>query len=228
MSSSEILLRALRHDLHKVGTPGALPHKDALVSETAQRSDVIAAWFSRNCMREPFRRVLFRKSLVFPAYNPRKSRELVSRYRQEITHLFEEGDVHKLHTAILRSKLLNLYSEARNFPYTSLKYHILLVCALTYNFLNGSELKDLYLYENVEPAAIFQIIYEDSNIMWALMPRKKGSLSRLHPKFYVTWERRLKLSLGGEFRDLDGLLSTIGSWSLALATLEDFVVMVER
>ncbi|MHA1357347.1 MAG: hypothetical protein ACTSQI_02885 [Candidatus Helarchaeota archaeon] len=40
--------------------------------------------------------------------------------------------------------------------------------------------------------------------------------------------RRLELSVGGDFRDLDGLLSTISSWSLALATLEDFMAMVKR
>ncbi|MHA1131280.1 MAG: hypothetical protein ACTSQQ_10795 [Candidatus Helarchaeota archaeon] len=129
---------------------------------------------------------------------------------------------------ILHSKLLDVYSKARNFPYTSLKHHILIACALSYNFLNGSELKDLYLCENVELATRFQVIYEDSNILWALLPRKKGSLSRLHPKFYITWVRQLKLSVGGEFRDLDGFLSTISSWSLALATLEDFLTMVKR
>ncbi|MHA1360522.1 MAG: hypothetical protein ACTSQI_19430 [Candidatus Helarchaeota archaeon] len=222
------MLQALRHDLHKVGTAGALPHKDALTSEAAQRADIIAAWFSRNCMKEQFERAIYRKSLILPTYSLSKSRELANRYRQEVSRLFKEGDGEKLHQAILHSKLLNVYSEARNFPYTSLKYHILLVCALSYNFLNGSELKDLYLCENVEPAMRFQIIYEDSNIKWALLPRKRGGLSRLHPKFYITWERRLKLSVGGEFRDLDGLLSTISSWSLALATLEDFYAMVER
>ncbi len=143
MNSSKIILRALRHDLRKVGTPGALSHKEALMNEAARRADMVAAWISRNCMRDRFQRVLFRKSLVFPAYTSCKSRELVSRYRQEITQIFDEEDPNKLHNVILRSKLLNLYSEAQNFPYSSLKYHILLVCALTYNFLNGSELKDL-------------------------------------------------------------------------------------
>jgi len=38
----------------------------------------------------------------------------------------------------------------------------------------------------------------------------------------MSWERRTKISFGGDYQIFDELLSTIGSWTVALATVEDF------
>ena len=148
--------------------------------------------------------------------------------RVEAAHLFQESDPLKLHTAILNSKLLNLYAEARRFPYTSLKYHILLTCALYYNFKSGFKLKDLYLCENHPNESLFQVIYRDATRKWAILPncQAKG-LSKLYPKFYTTWDRRKDQSIGGEHQIFAELLSTIGSWTAALATLEEFIAFQE-
>lgn len=156
-------------------------------------------------------------------YNPRA---LVNQHRLEVSDLFTEADSVKLHRAILNSKLLNLFSEARVFPYTSLKYHILLMCALYYNFYKGFGLNDLYLCENIPPESPFQIIYHDSVRDWALLPQRKDALSKFSPRFYTSWERRQKLSIGGDSQVLDALLSCIGSWTVALAFLEDFQALV--
>jgi len=220
------MLAILRHDLHKIRITGASKHRDALHDELAVRSDGTAAWMSRNFLREPFRKQLYRKSLIYPMRNLNNSRTLMNLQRVEAAHLFQESDPLKLHTAILNSKLLNLYAEARRFPYTSLKYHILLTCALYYNFKLGFGLKDLYLCENQPSESPFQVIYRDATRKWAILPQcpSKG-LSKLYPQFYVTWERRKYQSMGGEHQTFSELLSTIGSWSVALATLEEFIAL---
>ena len=227
MVSNAEILAILRHDLHKIRIAGALKHKTALQDELARRADGMAAWMGRNFLREPFRKQLYRKSLIYPMRNFTNSRTLANLQRVEATSLFKESDPIKLHTAILHSKLLNLYAEARRFPYTSLKYHILLTCALYYNFRSGFGLKDLYLCENHPSESPFQVIYRDAAREWAILPQcpSKG-LPKLYPNFYTTWERRKYQSVGGEHQSFAKLLCTIGSWTIALATLEEFVAFL--
>ena len=118
---------------------------------------------------------------------------------------------------------INGYSEASQFPYSSLKYHILLTVSLYYNLKHNTQLNDLYLCENLLSESPFQVIYRDIDREWALMPRQQANgLSKVCPQFFKTWIRRRKLSVGGDNQILDGILSTIGSWTVALAYLEDF------
>ena len=159
MISEEEILQVLRHDLHKIRIPGSIAHKQALQDKVQQYADGTAAWMSRNFLKDKFEETLYRRSLIFQNINLKTPRTLVSLHRLEATDFFKESSAIKLHAAILRSKLLNLYCEARQFPYTSLKYHILLACALFYNFKCGYNLKDLYLCENLPPESPFQIIY---------------------------------------------------------------------
>ncbi|MHA1650949.1 MAG: hypothetical protein ACTSYB_12205 [Candidatus Helarchaeota archaeon] len=49
---------------------------------------------------------------------------------------------------------------------------------------------------------------------------------RLYPKFYTTWERSNIQSIGDEDQTFAELLSTIGSWTVALATIEEFVAFL--
>lgn len=142
--------------------------------------------------------------------------------------LFQERDAVKLHKEILSSKLLNLYCEAKHYPYTSLKYHILLTGALYSNIDQNYQLGELYLCENLPVTSPFQIIYQDAERTWAILPRhKEDGLMRLYTRFNISWERRRKLIFGGEYRDLAGILSSIGSWSTALSIIEEFRVLAD-
>ena len=85
---------------------------------------------------------------------------------------------------------------------------------------NENDWSKLYLSENAEAESPFQIIYKDKDREWALLPNE--GLSRVSPKFSRTWIRRTELGIGGENLILDGLLSQMGSWSAALATIEDW------
>ena len=222
------MLEVLRHDLHKIRAPGAPSHREALHDKVALRADGFAAWISRNFLRDKFENQLYRKSLIFPARNLKNTRTLANARRVETVKLFKESDPVELHTAVLNSKLLNLYSEAREFPYTSLKYHILLVAALYYNFKSGYDLKDLYLCENVPVESPFQVIYHNNGRKWAILPLcSQNSLSKIYSKFHTTWERRRTQSIGGDSQIFAELLTTIGSWSVALATIEDYFTFVD-
>jgi hypothetical protein len=130
-----------------------------------------------------------------------------------------ENDPIRLHKKILNSELLNLYNEAITYPYTSLKYHLLLSCSIYYNLFQGHDIFNLYLCENGKVDSPFQIIFKNNEIEWALTPHK--GISRVWQRFDLTWIRRITESIGGD-RVLDGLLSSITSWSAALATIEDY------
>ena len=215
----------LRHDLHKIRIAGAPSHKDSCIDSFSREADAVAAYISRNFLKEPFENDSYRKSLVFQTRNLLNPRTLVNQHRLEAAQLFGEVNAFQLHRAILQSQLLNLFSEARDFPYSSLKYHILLTCSLYYNFKQGYKLRDLYLCENNSPDSPFQIIYQDDARTWALCPQK--GMAKVYPQFYTTWERRTYISFGGEYQILDELLTSIGSWTVALATIEDFWALVK-
>ncbi|MHA1356722.1 MAG: hypothetical protein ACTSRC_01270 [Candidatus Helarchaeota archaeon] len=202
---------------------GALTHKEAMPNERAREADSIAAWLSRNFLRQSFQRELYRNSLIFPMRNLKNPRILVNQHKSEVAKLFREADAVRLHEAVLSSKLLNLFSEARQYPTTSLKYHILLSCALYYNYSHNYKMNELYLCENRPVQSPFQIIYQDPSRTWAILPhQRKDEISRVYAHFFRSWERRRVPVFGGDYRVLSGILSSIGSWSTALATIEDF------
>jgi hypothetical protein len=221
----EEILTVLKHDLHKVKTRNAIPHKNALPDKLMQKADGTAAWMSRNWGYQEIDEIRpFRKSLVF--HNGKNTREIIIKNKNELGRMFSETDAFKLHSRILNSELLNVYHEAKNFPHTSLKYHLLLVCSIYYNLKNDYGFEKLYLCENQKPDSVFQIIYKDDNCEWALLP--KVGMSRMLPDFSLSWVRRTQISIGGDDRILDGLLSQIKSWSAALATIEDLQKITEK
>ena len=155
------MVEILKHDLHKIKTTSYTSHKKSLKNELMKKADGIAARFSRNCWKfeiedvSPYRQTYWTAKL-FPV-----DRIKNISIRQELSQLFTETDSLKLHSLILESKTLNLYSEAQNYPFTSLKYHLLLTCAIYYNLQKECEWFDLYLCENPSKVSQFQVIYQD-------------------------------------------------------------------
>ncbi|MBD3229855.1 MAG: hypothetical protein GF329_16855 [Candidatus Lokiarchaeota archaeon] len=166
-----------------------------------RKADGTAARLSRNWgYREIDAITPFRKTLIFN--NGKLTREFSNKNKGTVDSIFNEEGPYKLHAKILESTLLNIYHEAKNFPTTSLKFHLLLTCSLYYNLLNGNHFGKLYLCENQEPDSIFQVIYKDEEREWTLLPRK--GMSRVLPSFSLSWARRTKTSIGGEDKVLDG------------------------
>ncbi|MHA1269820.1 MAG: hypothetical protein ACTSPY_08560 [Candidatus Helarchaeota archaeon] len=215
------LLIILKHDLHKIGLGKSHRQVYEELSIDGKKADSIASWFSRNFLRNDFSNSPFRKSLVFNFQKNNNFREYRLRIKNIVKNLFDENDPINLHKKIIGSKILSLYSEARSFPYSCLKYHILLTCAFFFNFkkTNNNNFKKLYLGENVD-ANEFQVIFRAPGFEWSLTTNE--GISRIYPKFNETWIRRMKKSIGGD-RFLDGLLAQISSWSCALATIEDYI-----
>ncbi len=216
------ILSILRHDLHKLRIKGFKPHKEALVEPEMKKADSIASWFSRNGNKIEFdinKRLYLRDSYLIKI-EKNKIRNQIIKKREEIFKIFNEKNPTKLHSQILNSKVLNKFSEARICPHSSYKYHLLLTCSIYWNLKNSNCWQKLYLAENAEIDSPFQIIYKDDQREWALTPN--GGMSRVFPQFSRTWLRRQTFSLGGDDLILDGLLSQIGSWSAALATIEDW------
>lgn len=222
------MLTILRHDLHKFKVKGFIIHKEALSDPLMKKADGIASWFSRNGNKSDFdlnNRLYIRESLLYKL-EKNKVKNQIRQNMDETIKIFLETDPEKLHTLILKSKTLNKFSEAVQFPSTSFKFHLLLTCGIYYNLYNNNEWQKLYLLENGQVESPFQVIYKDKNREWALSPA--GGMSRVFPEFFKTWVRRTEPSIGGENVILDGLLSQIGSWSTALATIEDWHEMVNK
>ncbi|MFX0133511.1 MAG: hypothetical protein ACFFDN_07705 [Candidatus Hodarchaeota archaeon] len=215
------MLKILKHDLHKLKIRNFKPHKEALTEFEMKKADGVASWFSRNGKKQDFdmnNRLYVRDSYVVKI-NKNIIKNEIQKKREKIHEIFRETDPLKLHSLILKSKLLNKFAEAQIYPYSSFKYHLLLTCAFYWNLKNKNEWQKLYLCENAKPESIFQIIYKDEDREWALLPN--GGMSRVFPEFSKTWVRRMQISIGGDII-LDGLLSQIKSWSAALATIEDW------
>ena len=87
-------------------------------------------------------------------------------------------------------------------------------------------MKDLYLCENLPVESPFQIVFHDKNndITWSVLPKR--GMARIYSKFHLGWERRTINSFGGDYKVLDGILTSIPSWSTALATIGDFLDLV--
>jgi hypothetical protein len=218
---SEIgILQVLKHDLHKVRTPDYTSHKDALPDPLQKEADKVASRLSRNWEKREFEVKSFRWSLIKPNLGT-TGRDRARDLRQEVTDLFKETDPVTLHEKILQSEVLNHYVEAREFPFTSLKYHLVLAGALYYNLKKGGKWHRLYLCENAPVESEFQVIYKDDRREWSLQVNSGFGLARVRLKFYETWDTRIESSIGGVNRVFDQLLSRIGSWSAALATIDD-------
>ncbi|NHI93219.1 MAG: hypothetical protein EAX96_12015 [Candidatus Lokiarchaeota archaeon] len=84
--------------------------------------------------------------------------------------------------------------------------------------LTGCKWHELYLSDQYQSE--YQIILRKNDREWALVP--ETGMSRVSLKFNETWDRRVNSKKGGENQVLESLLSFIGSWSAALALIEDF------
>ncbi|MHA1271586.1 MAG: hypothetical protein ACTSPY_17465 [Candidatus Helarchaeota archaeon] len=220
-------LLILKHDLHKL-FPSLYSHS-CLNTVLEKKADSMASFFSRNFLKEKFSPNYIRLSFINGQSQISKN-DLYSK-KILLKELFSESNPVVLHSKILNSKILNLFSESRTFPYTSLKYHILLTCAFYYNLkMHNNRFTQYYLYENIKPESEFQIIYSNKDVQWCIMPKnsykkinKNIYLGPIYPNFGITWMRRMKSSIIGGDRFLDNSLSQIPSWSCGLSYLEDYM-----
>jgi len=248
MTTDEEMLRVYRHDAHK--TRGR-PHAHA-VDELAgvpvnlkvpYGADANAAALSRPS-GSPSQTVEtyeshYRLSLLSgeSRYDPESFN--IGQYRDEIHDLLSVEDALEMHERWLTSELMGAFNESVHYPYTSLKYHTLLVAALVANYRRGAEFEDLWVVvDGPDEITPHRTIFagETFNLRVTANPAGEPRArlgSRPWRSWASTWERMtehpqlLPEQIDQRHRKremfLDAQLRRIQAWSTALQYIEDFV-----
>ena len=149
-----------------------------------------------------------------------------------VRKLLTEDDPETIHRAWLDSNVVSAFTESVYYPYTSLKYHTLLVAALLDNYRAGHEFADLRLIvDNADEIVPHRTVYADEEFALRIDEDTCGQPSpRLGSRPWRSWAsvwNRLEahpLNTDGDTYDmvLDANLRRIGAWSTALQYIEDF------
>lgn len=149
----------------------------------------------------------------------------------ELTRLLEAEPVGVMHSRWLKSTVASGFNEAVYYPYTSLKYHTILVAVLVWWYRDGYEYDDLGLYlQYPDKADRPETIYDGNGFSLAIAPHERGKSAKLssYPmqNFASVWMRLPAHAplAGGDAkagRWIDAQLRRIKSWSTALQYLEN-------
>ena len=235
-----LMIAAYRHDAHKLT---GHPHNDApetfdgvpVNQPVPYGADSDASALSRP-RGHPKKTVAhheshYRLSLVTgdSQYDaPEFSRSRVS---GAIETLLTHTDPETMHRAWLTSEVAGGFSESVYYPYTSLKYHTLLVAALLDNYRAGHEFADLLLVvDSDEEIVPYRTVYASEHFTLRVDNDADGQpWARLGDgpwrSWASTWNRLTAhpLDTNSDKYDmvLDANLRRIQSWSTALQYLED-------
>ena len=243
----DTILTAYRHDAHKLnGRPhGNAP--DAFAGVPVNRTvphgaDGDASALSRPDGR-PERTVdthegPYRLSLIEgeSRYDP----EAFTRGGVEsaVRTLLTEDDPQAMHLAWLESDVASAFTESVYYPYTSLKYHVLLVAALLDNYRVGREFGDLRLIvDDATRIVPHRTVYVGEAFALRIAVDTDGRpAARLGRRPWRSWAStwsRLGVHPLDTAHDnyemvLDANLRRIGAWSTALQYIEDFRERFDR
>lgn len=153
------------------------------------------------------------------------------RLSEGISNLLTGADPEAVHRAWLISDVASGFNESIYYPYTSLKYHTLLVAALLDNYHNGQEFSDLHLIvDNAGEIVPHRTVYSGDRFALRIDESPgESEWARLgsHPwrSWAATWTRLTAhpLNVDHDKHDmvLDANLRRIWSWSTALQYIED-------
>jgi len=148
-----------------------------------------------------------------------------------IGRLLTIDDAEDMHAAWLESDLASGFNEAVHYPYTSLKYHTLIVASLVHAYRNDHGFDDLYLtVDNSDKRYAHQTIYSGDGFSLRIAPDPDGACARLGSRparsFSGTWQRLTAHPLSTMSNrwemQLDAHLRRVRSWSTALQFIEDY------
>jgi hypothetical protein len=164
--------------------------------------------------------------------------------------LVTPDDPELLHARWLTSQVPAAYNESPYYPHTSLKYHTLLVAALTDNYRAGYDFGDLYLAvspgdeaaaQSPEAAMAAATVESPRTVVWtpALTLHVTGEpgdwpAAKLGPQptrsFADVWARlpTHPFDVDGErgWRVLDAQLRRLQGWSTALQYIEEYTATI--
>ncbi|MFC7323267.1 hypothetical protein ACFQMF_01605 [Halorubrum rutilum] len=154
------------------------------------------------------------------------------RLSEAISDLLTGSDPEAMHRAWLSSDVASGFNESIYYPYTSLKYHTLLVAALLDNYRSGHAFEDLLLVVDVSEEIVpHRTVYAGDRFTlridesagrnpWACLG------SRPWRSWASTWARLTAHPLDVDTHKhdmvLDANLRRIWSWSTALQYIEDY------
>jgi hypothetical protein len=149
-----------------------------------------------------------------------------------VRELLIEDDPEAMHQAWLDSNVVSAFTESVHYPYTSLKYHTLLVAALLDNYRAGHEFADLRLVvDDADEIVPHRTIHVGPAFSLRIDADAQGQPSaRLGSRPWRSWAsawNRLEAHPLETAQDkyhmvLDANLRRIGAWSTALQYIEDF------
>jgi len=153
---------------------------------------------------------------------------------EAIDPLVVSGDSETLHRAWVNSSVASEVNESVFYPYTSLKYHTLLVAALLDDYRAGFGFDDLFLAvppadEEVSPhRTVFNFGSIRLVVTGAPGEWPAASLGASPARSFADVYARLPAcpfdtGRGRQWRVLDAQLRRIRSWSTALQFLEDYL-----
>jgi len=132
----------------------------------------------------------------------------------------------ELHTKLLIDKIISNFNEITPMPYSSLKYHTLLVCALHFNYKKGLDFQDLYLRHIDKPKDQYAIIFQSGDFHLVIDDNKDGSyIGAPVPYFGQTIGRLDNLPLPQYIIDN---LKRFRSWSVGLQYLDDVLLYLKE
>jgi hypothetical protein len=238
---SGVMLAVFRHDAHKfTGESHNNAHEELAgvrVNQSVPKgADGDAAALSRPQQEQkqtvPTHDDHYRLSLITgeTAYDPRKfSRSTIE---GEVSELIATDDPQMAHGRWLDSDVAAAFNESVYHPYTSLKYHTVLVAALLDNYRADNEFGNLRLI--VDPAddiVPFRTIFSGDRFALRIDVDDNGRPSarlgsRPWRSWASTWNRLtahpLDTASNKYDRKLDANLRRIQSWSTALQYIEEF------
>jgi len=238
---SDVMLAAYRHDAHKFTGESHDNAREEFAGVPVNQSvpkgaDSDAAALSRPQQKQeqtvPTHDDHYRLSLLTgeTVYNPGEfSRSTIE---SEVSELIATDDPQLAHHRWLNSEVAAAFNESVYHPYTSLKYHTVLVAALLDNYRADNAFDELRLV--VDPAdeiVPFRTVYSSDRFALRIDVDDNGRPSaRLGSRPWRSWAsawNRLTahpLDTDGEKYDmtLDANLRRIQSWSTALQYIEDY------
>jgi hypothetical protein len=238
---SDEMIVAYRHDAHKMN---GQPHDDApetfagvCVNQRVPHSaDSDASALSRpggqpeqtvESHKRPYRLSLIEGE---SRYN---SQEVTGKdIESGVRSLLTKDDPEAMHRAWLESDVVSAFTESIYFPYTSLKYHTLLVAALLDNYRAGHEFADLWLLvDDAEVIMPHRTVYSGEEFALRIgIDAQRQPAARLGSRPWRSWASTWNqlsahpLDTAHDKYDmiLDANLRRISAWSTALQYIEDF------
>jgi len=157
----------------------------------------------------------------------------LSVYEGELHDLLATDDAPEMHQSWLESELMAAFNEAVQYPYTSLKYHTLLVAALVDNYRSGTDFEELRLVVDEDGEIVpHRTVFACDRFSLRITGRETTlPRARLGSRPWRSWASawgRLSAHPPLDTADddfdmmLDANLRRIQAWSTALQYLDDY------